>query len=94
MNNETQAVENQMVPDIIPTGSLPTISESVITKRHIEIGEEFLSRVKGLISHVPSQIKDYAVKRAQASWDSNDETISLLFKDNSKLIIKLETKDE
>lgn len=91
MNNEEA---QSMVPDIVPTGALPTVSESVITKRHIEIGEEFLARVKNLISHAPSQIKDYSVKRAQASWDTNDEVISLNFTGNQKLIIKLETKDE
>lgn len=65
---------------------------SVISKRHIDIGEEFLSRVKGMLGHVPGKITNYGVKRACASWDSDDETITLDF-GNQKLTITLQTKE-
>lgn len=78
--------------DIIPHTAEASISTSVISTRHVEIGEEFLSRVKGMIEHVPSKIMHYGVKRAQASWDSDDETIKLDFDGNRRLVITMETK--
>lgn len=91
--SETQAAAP--IFDIIPHSAEvaePIVIGAVISGRHVEIGEDFLSRARGMISHVPSKIINYAVKRAAASWDSDDETIKLEFEGGRRLTITMETK--
>lgn len=102
---ELQRIESEEVESMcqgeenIPQQAEPEVMlpSLIIGPKHQDISEDFLAKVRGLISgSVRLKVMDYGVKRARGSWDSNDETLSLEIDDNSgrKLIIKIETKGE
>ena len=59
---------------------------TVISKRHMQIGEEFLNRVSDMIQNRGFKLKSYAV---DDSWGSEDEMLKLEINEKTTLVLTL-----